>query len=326
MTINLRLRPLAWAITAFALAAVRPLPMLAEQCHFCKKNCQPCELCPVTIHCPTPVVETHMKSCVVEEIKEREETYTVFKRVPVTEKFTKKTCYLSDEIISKEITETQCKRVDNPVARKYSIDVPAQEIHEGTRTRMVCDQCGQVCCVEEPCQCMLTRIIKETATEDCSRPDVVFEKTKRTIDYCKKVPKIKEEFCAEEVIQKLVPVEKTRKVQVCVPKIEKYPVDVKVTRMLPYEVPCCVACAQERARQEALAEREPKLKVLDHEHEHKLQEKLQKIAQHEPEHKLQQKIQAKKEKHQQHLQKGLLNKVLAKKPASSNCDCDECRQ
>lgn len=302
-----------------------PLVFADAQCHFCKKHCADCDVQTVTVRCPTKVIETQLKSCVVEEMKEREETYTVFKRVPVTEKITKQRCYLADEIVSKEITETECHRVKNPVTRTFAVNVPVQEIHEGTRTRQVCGKCGEVCCIEEPCQCMLTRMHQEMDVEECYRDDVVFEKTKRTIDYCKKVPKIKDEFCAEEVTMKLVPVEKTRKVQVCVPKIEKQPVDVVVTKMLPYQVCCCHACAELRAKQQEAEPREHKL--LAHKdtkpvlkHDHNLKEQVQK------------KVEKKKAAVEQHkqLRKGskahnFFEAVTTPKHGAGE-NCDQCQQ
>jgi hypothetical protein len=45
-----------------------------------------------------------------------------------------------------------------------------------------------------------------------------------------------------ETICELVPVQKTRKVQVCVPEAVKVPVEVKVTRMVAKQVLCCNDC------------------------------------------------------------------------------------
>ena len=47
----------------------------------------------------------------------------------------------------------------------------------------------------------------------------------------------------------LVPVQKTRKVQVCVPEAIKVPVEVKVTRMVAKKVCCCDDCWCEMKQQ-----------------------------------------------------------------------------
>jgi hypothetical protein len=80
-------------------------------------------------------------------------------------------------------------------------------------------------------------------TRDCIRNDVVFEECKKTIDYCVKTPKFEKKTCGVETIYKLVPVEKTRTVTVCVPEIVKKPIDIKVQRKVAKTVCCCQECA-----------------------------------------------------------------------------------
>ncbi len=208
-----------------------------------------------------------MKSCVVKTMKEREETYTEFKRVPVKKTYNKVTCYLDDEVKTKEITEKKCKRVTVPVEVEYSVNIPIKESRAGVRRNSRCTECGQIC-VEEPCQCQVTRLVRGKQTKCSERTQVVFETTKKQIDYCVKVPKKHEEFCFSESYDKLVPVEKTRTVQVCVPEIVKRPVEVEVTKMLPVVIYCCEKCGDKPNAQLAQHWRE-------RENRGKLQEKLQ---------------------------------------------------
>lgn len=210
-------------------------------CDVCQARCHQRQLVKKTIRVPCQVVETRMKSCVVEKIEEREETYTEFKRVPVTKTYNKVTCYLDDEVKTKEITEKKCKRVTVPVEVEYSVNIPIKEIREGVRRTSRCTECGEIC-VEEPCQCEVTRLARGRHTKCSERTQVVFETTKKQIDYCVKVPKKHEEFCFSESYYKLEPVEKTRTVQVCVPEIVKRPVEVETTKMLPAVIYCCEKC------------------------------------------------------------------------------------
>jgi hypothetical protein len=129
----------------------------------------------------------------------------------------------------------------NPVVRTYTVNVSEQEIREGTVTRESCTACGKVC-TEEPCTCVVTVERPETRTVTCEVPDVVFETKKREINYCVKVPKKQVTTCAEETVYKLVPVEKTRTVCVCVPRVIKEPVEVTVQKMVPQTVLCCESC------------------------------------------------------------------------------------
>jgi hypothetical protein len=187
------------------------------------------------------VTETHMKVKIVKTTKEREETYTVFQRVPKTRKYTKECCYLETEVKSKEITVESCRRVQNPLTLVDTIKIPHTEVQEGVRRREICTKCGKVC-IEEPCTCTVTRTTDAPRVQNCTREDVVFEQCKKTIDYCVKTPKFPTTVCAEETIYVLEPVQKTRKVQVCVPEAVKVPVDVQVTRMVPKTICCCDEC------------------------------------------------------------------------------------
>jgi hypothetical protein len=217
-------------------------------CEVCGCECCPCRIAEHTIMAPCCVTETHMRVKIVEAMKEREETYTVFKRVPKKRTYTKECCYLEKEVKSKEITITNCRRVDNPVTLVDTVAVPFTEVHEGVRQREICTKCGKVC-IEEPCTCMVTRAENVPRVQECTREDVVFEDCKKTIDYCVLTPKFDKKECGEETIYVLEPVQKTRKVQVCVPEAVKVPVDVVVTRMVAQKLLCCDECWCEMQKQ-----------------------------------------------------------------------------
>jgi hypothetical protein len=212
-------------------------------CDHCGSACDTHRLVKKTIMVPCVVTETRLKTCVVKRSVEKEETYTVFRRVPVTRRFEKETCYLEDDIKTQMIEKKQCRQVENPVVRSYAVNVPVTEVHESVRQREVCTECGKVC-IEEPCTCKVTRMQREMRSTNYCEKDVVFETTKKEISYCVKTPKIHKEFCAEETVYVLEPVEKTRTVVVCVPEIIKKPIEVQVVKMLRKTVYCCEKCAK----------------------------------------------------------------------------------
>jgi hypothetical protein len=187
------------------------------------------------------VVEMRVKTCVVEKLVDREETYTAFKCVPVKRTITKEKCYLADEVKTQTITEKECHVVTNSVDREYQVNVPETECREGTRTR-VCTHCGKTCCIEEPCTCQVTTTHKEPRSCTYQEPQVVFTEKKHDITYLVKVPKKEKEVCAEETAYKLQPVEQKRTIQVCVPELVKQPVEVKVTKMVEKTIYCCQKC------------------------------------------------------------------------------------
>jgi hypothetical protein len=190
---------------------------------------------------PMCVTERRMKVRIVETMKEREETYTEFKRVPKKRTYSKECCYLEQEVKSKEIICESCRRVQNPLTLADTVKTPVPEMHEGVRRREICTECGKVC-IEEPCTCQVMRTADAPRVQECFREDVVFEETKKTIDYCVMTPKFEKKECGVETVCELVPVQKTRKVQVCVPEAIKEPCDVKVTRMVAKTIVCCDEC------------------------------------------------------------------------------------
>jgi len=214
-------------------------------CGMCGAPCAPCRLVECTIMVPMQVTVVRMQPSVVTTTEEREETYTVFQRVPETRQIKREYCYLEDEVHTKTITEKKCHLVQNPAVRTCKVEVPERQIRHECVADEACPACGcdEASCAEpRQCEVIVPRV--EEQTQCFEAPDVVFSTNKRQIDYCVKVPKKKVEVCAEERICKLVPVEKTRTVTVCVPKIVHKPVEVTVTKMMPKKVVCCQSCCQ----------------------------------------------------------------------------------
>jgi len=210
----------------------------------CCSHCgaRDCQVVECTVMVPMTVTETRVKNCVVTKHVDRQETYTVFRRVPEKRKYTKELCYLDDEVKSKEIERKTCHIVMNPVEQTFRVKVPVCEV----QTQMVeSEQCidGEMVIVEEPCTKTVVREQEEVRTQTCERPQLVHDVTKCTIDYCVKTPKKHEVPCMEEVEYKLVPETRTRTVTACVPTIERQTYDVQVTKMFPQTVICCQHCA-----------------------------------------------------------------------------------
>ena len=233
------------------------------RCQSCGCECCPCEIRQHTVLVPMCVTETRMKVKIVKEMKEREKTYTVFKRVPEKQTYSKDCCYLETEVKTKEITKEKCRRVKNDATLEDTVRIPVIELHPGVRRREVCTACGKIC-VEEPCTCKVLRAEEQPRVRNCKREDVVFETCKETIDYCVKTPKSEKIECGVETVYKLVPVEKTCTEQVCVPKAVKVPCDVKVNRMVAKQICCCDQCwcnmQQEKLKEQRRAEHKEKIK------------------------------------------------------------------
>ena len=85
---------------------------------------------------------------------------------------------------------------------------------------------------------------QEMRSKCIERPQLVFEETTKDIHFCVKNPTTREDFCAEEIVYELVPVKKTRTVEVCVPRIEAYPVPVTTMKKLPKQIICCEKCCK----------------------------------------------------------------------------------
>jgi hypothetical protein len=213
------------------------------QCQLCGASCCASTLCSRWISVPMCVTETRYQSHVVKDIVDREETYTVFRRVPVERQYFREEFYLEDEIKTKTITETQCHLVDNPVERTVKVPVPEIHYRESCCGQDGCKACG-TCQGDEPRVCPVIVLGEQEIKETCEQPDLVFSKTTKEIDYCVKVPKVKKTLCTTETVYKLEPVEKTRTVSVCVPRLVKTPYEVTVSKMVPQLVTCCEHCAR----------------------------------------------------------------------------------
>ena len=226
-------------------------------CYRCGKSC---ELVECTVMAPTTVLETRMKPQVVFVQEKRVEKYTVFVLEPQEPETFKKTYwYLKDEIKTQEITEERCQIVMNPVIREHKVQVPVQELHTFPPADGGCatsQKLGEAGSEAGSCQREVTVMREEIQACTTTEPQVVINTTKRTIDYCIKVPESYVVECGTETKYKLVPKPKMeeREVWVCVPKIEHVPVSVEVCRMVPQTVLCCTGCAA-NCRPRKLAEK-----------------------------------------------------------------------
>ena len=228
-----------------------PLVVSGEpNCPCCGCSCSKDCLVPVTIKVPTMVTVQRMKSILVTKTEEREQTYTVFKRVPVKKKYYKECCYLDDQVKTKMIEKKRCQLVKNDATVKFEAKIPLTEYQyhyppcqcQDCNDPAAQDACNDASC---PCKvCKVTRLGVEERTAQCERPDVIFHKEKCEIDYCVKVPKRDKQVCMEETVYELVPIEKTRKVTVCVPEYIKVPHEVEVCMMVPKTIWCCPKCCK----------------------------------------------------------------------------------
>jgi hypothetical protein len=233
---------ISWPLAMGTVRAQDVVKVGSDPCQRCGAGCGKSNLCSRWISVPMYVTETRYHSHVVKEMVDREETYTVFRRVPVERQYFREEMYLEDEIKTKTITEKQCYSVNNPVERTVKLPVPEYQYREAP--------CGQDGCKDGgPCQggcsqgCPVIVLGEQEIQQTCEQPDIAFSKSTREIDYCVKTPKVRKVPCTTETVYKLEPVEKTRTVSVCVPKLVKTPYEVTVLRMVPQLVTCCEACA-----------------------------------------------------------------------------------
>ena len=245
--VSLLIVPLALGIAACLGFGLEPLNAGGRRaahgacCERCGTSCETCQLVECTVMVPAIVIQKRLKPCVVQHTEMREETYTVFKRVPVKRTYTKEECYLDTEVRTKTIEEKKCHRVMNPAVGVFTVKALHKEIRMETVKKEVCTDCGDKVCVEEQVPCEVYVEHEEVQSKNCCEPDIVIAKTKRDISYCVQVPKKKKKTC-EETTYKLVPVEKKRKVEVCIPKIVKKPYEVRVKKMIPKKILCCTRC------------------------------------------------------------------------------------
>jgi hypothetical protein len=218
------------------------------RCSDCGQPCREYDLTCCTVMVPAKVVETRMESRVVKAMEDREETYTVFVKKPVTRKYVKEYCYLANDVKTTTVVEKECHVVTVPVERTYSVKVPTREIREIPVCKPGCAHCAEKGTKPETQTCEVIVEKTEMRQETCEEPRLVIEKKSHDITYCVMVPKKETQVCAEEVTYELVPVEQKRIVQVCVPRVEKYPVDHVVCKMVPQERECCKSCAAKHGK------------------------------------------------------------------------------
>lgn len=192
-----------------------------DACADCGTAAQKCELVDRVIMVPKLCIETVMKTRCIQVKETRDETYTEFQMKPAKRQITKQHCYLVDEVRTKQIETEHCQIFDVPEITTY----PPKECQ-------TCEGKGKDG-VE----------VSNGATDHGCRKVVANSTCKSEISYCVTVPKYKTEVCAEIDTYELVPVERTRSVAVCVPRIEEYPCEVTVKKWFPQTIKCCSACA-----------------------------------------------------------------------------------
>ncbi len=217
-----------------------------SHCQSCGTACGSHRLVKKTVMVPMIITEQRLKTRIVKNTELREETYTVFKKVPVTKTYTKEKCYLADDVKTQMITEKECHRIQRPVIEICPVKVPHEEFRTTVVQKEVCTECGPVC-VEEECTHKVNVEHEEMQAKTNCVTDVVFTNTKKEITYCVKVPKTQKKVCEVETYE-LVPVEKTRMVEVCVPQVIKQPVEVQVKKMVRKTILCCEKCRKHHAR------------------------------------------------------------------------------
>lgn len=213
------------------------------------------------------VTEYQMTSCVVEGLREREETYTTFERVPEKRVIKHERCYLKPEIKQQEVTTKRCAVVNLPVRSKKKVKVP---VTDAEYTDDLCTKCGVNCSCEKT---FLAEIEEEEAK---TQRAVVFEKTTRQVDYCRLTPDKEVVEYSKDTVYTLKPVPKTRTVTACVKELVRNPVEVSVCKQVCKEVTICEVCAgkqdaKERANPSRLS---PPPKHTKKTHIQKLREKL----------------------------------------------------
>lgn len=207
-------------------------------CQECGKKCHASDLKACTVMVPARVVETRVKTDVISQQEEREEKYTAFQLVPKTRKYEKEEWYLKQEVKSRPVTKETCHLVKMPVERtKY-----AKTYHP--ELREIRSPCGDGS--SRTCEVMVET--KEPRVEVCEETQLAIGKTEREMFYCVKTPEKRSIPCAEEKYYELVPVTKTRRVSVCVPKLVRTPYEVVVRKEIPQTIMCCPNCAQKHCK------------------------------------------------------------------------------
>jgi len=227
------------SLVGAAGAIALPISVSAQSgatCQHCGGQCEHCQLVPCQIMVPALVVETHMKTCVIKEEVEREVKYTVFQKIPTTRKIYKEKCHMECDVVTKTITQKKCHLVPCEVV-KSSTKTTYQPVVRDVNIKN-CDGT----CETRPCQVMVP--VKEPCISTRNELHVAMETITKDIDYCVKVPKIEKVLCGVEQGCEIKPIERTKTVTVCVPKLIKMPQEVLVRKMIPKTVYCCPKCAK----------------------------------------------------------------------------------
>lgn len=242
-----RIESKAWLWTLVAAAIlIGAAPVVGYgdhllRCHHCGKHCETQHLVEKTVVVPMQICELRGKNCVVMKSVEREEKYTVFVMKPDKRVYKQKVCYLDDEVREQVILKIEPKLVSVPVNRLTHTKVPQTICSEVERCREECTLCGPVC-VCEVCPTYKTVLVDSLDNQTYNETQLVVDKSTCNIAYMVKTPKSKTIDCAEEEFYHLVPVERTRKVCVEVPVIERKNVEVEVTKMVPCKILVCETC------------------------------------------------------------------------------------
>lgn len=127
---------------------------------------------------------------------------------------------------------------------EYTVFVRVPETRQFTKTHWyLADEIKSQEITQERCVVVMNPVESKSACQFLE-PQLVWETTKRTIDYCIKVPRSREVECGEETVYRLEPHTRTRQVTVQVPQLEKRPVQVEVSKMVPQTISCCAVCAR----------------------------------------------------------------------------------
>lgn len=225
-------------LTLFLLA-VTGSAFAGPQCEQCGEPCREYDLTPCTVMVKKLVLETRIKTEIIQVKEQREETYTVFMKKPVRREYVKERCFLADDVKTQTVIDKKCQIIDVPVTRTYTVKVPHCEVRDLPCECAACSAKGAKP-TTHPTEVVIET--KEQRMEHCTEPRLAIATTKKDITYCVKVPKKVKEVCAVEETMELVPVERKRLVDVCVCKVVKKPCEVTVCKWVPMERNCCGKC------------------------------------------------------------------------------------
>jgi hypothetical protein len=171
---------------------------------------------------PTTVIERRMGTRCVQSKGIVMETYTAFEKVLVPKTVIKTECYLVDKVKTRIVENMVC----------YLVELPVEIVHPVQNLRVKGTKGSGEPEATEP------------VTEHCTRTVVAIGTIKREVEYCVKVPKFHSTKCADILTYELRPIQRQREIHVSVPRIETYPIEVEVCKMVPKKVACCSTCVR----------------------------------------------------------------------------------